>query len=89
MSAKKPSPGLTAGLVAVKGTAAPPADAGVTRAAPVAVQPAKAPAGEPASEPLNFRVTAAFRRDFRVYAAENNLKLNELLVLAFNAYKAR
>ena len=98
----KKSAGLTAGLVAVKGAATPPVDAGVTRAAaappppplaPVApaaatpvAKPAKAPA-EPAGEPLNFRVTASFRREFRMMAADRNLKLNELLVLAFEAYK--
>jgi hypothetical protein len=35
--------------------------------------------------PLNFRVTAAFRREFRMYAADRGLRLNEVLVAAFRA----
>lgn len=37
--------------------------------------------------PLNFRVSAAFRRDFKTYAATHDLKLNELLRLSFDAYR--
>jgi len=39
--------------------------------------------------PLNFRVSASFRRDFRTYAATHDLKLNELLRLSFEAYKSQ
>jgi hypothetical protein len=56
--------------------------------------PAK-PAPEPSSlghadtggQPLNFRVSDAFRREFKVYAAQNGLKLNELLRRSFEAYR--
>ena len=37
--------------------------------------------------PLNFRVSAAFRREFKTYAAQHDLKLNELLRLSFDAYR--
>ncbi len=39
--------------------------------------------------PLNFRVSAAFRRDFKTYAATHDLKLNELLRLSFDAYRQK
>lgn len=37
--------------------------------------------------PLNFRVSSDFRRRFRMFAASRDLKLNELLVLAFDNYE--
>jgi hypothetical protein len=37
--------------------------------------------------PLNFRISATFRREFRTYAATHDLKLNELLRLCFEAYR--
>lgn len=37
--------------------------------------------------PLNFRVPGEFRRRFRMYAAAHDLKLNELLRLAFDEYE--
>lgn len=83
---KKPE--LSAGLVAIKGSAAPASDM-PTRAAPP-VQPAPAPAtkeqGEPI-EPLNFKVPARFRREFKTYAASHGMKLNELLQRSFEAYR--
>jgi hypothetical protein len=42
---------------------------------------------EGGGQPLNFRVPDAFRREFKVYAARNGLKLNELLRLSFEAYR--
>jgi hypothetical protein len=103
---KKPAD-LSAGLVAVKGSAVPPSDM-PTRAAPVLatvprpvavvddVAPAAMPANTPPAAkagkaeslaPLNFRVSAAFRRDFKTYAATHDLKLNELLRRSFEAYR--
>ena len=93
MAAKKPAPALSSTLVAVKVSALPPTAAEMpTRAAPIAAPIAPAPAGESAdpaanNAPLNFRVTEKLRRDFRVFAAERGLRLNELLVLAFEQYK--
>jgi hypothetical protein len=90
---KKPAATLSANLVAVKGMAAPTPDM-PGRATPPAVAPLKAvPEPEPAAQkeaggqPLNFRVSDAFRREFKVYAAEHGLKLNELLRLSFEAYR--
>jgi len=39
--------------------------------------------------PLNFRISADLRRRFRMFAAANDLKLNELLKLAFDDYEKR
>ena len=39
--------------------------------------------------PLNFKVSAEFRRDFKTYAAQHNKKLNQLLYEAFAALKAK
>jgi hypothetical protein len=103
---------LSAGLVAIKGTAAPspdmPGRAGAAlaavpspapeTAAPEAASPqarpaARKPKAEPAEEkeanlaPLNFRIPASFRREFKTYAATHDLKLNELLRRCFQAYR--
>jgi hypothetical protein len=98
---------LSAGLVAIKGAAAPSPDMpGRGGAALAAVPPLAAPAPakaaaraparraapEPAAKeanltPLNFRISASFRREFRTYAATHDLKLNELLRLCFEAYR--
>jgi hypothetical protein len=44
---------------------------------------------EPAkTAPLNFKVSADFRREFKTYAAQHNKKLNQLLYEAFAALKA-
>jgi hypothetical protein len=105
---------LSAGLVAIKGSAAPsqdmPGRAGPTSAphaaAPPAAnetQPRRAAARAPARgksaapphtkeanlTPLNFRIPASFRREFRTYAATHDLKLNELLRLCFEAYRRK
>jgi len=100
---KKPAAALSANLVAVKGTAVPAPDMpGRLASAPVSVSgidgavPATIAAdpplvstvqGESGGQPLNFRVPEAFRREFKVYAARNGLKLNELLRLSFEAYR--
>jgi hypothetical protein len=39
--------------------------------------------------PLNFKVSADFRRDFKTYAAQHNKKLNQLLYEAFAALQAK
>lgn len=39
--------------------------------------------------PLNFKVSAAFKRDFKVFAAQNGLSLVALLKEGFEAYKAK
>lgn len=78
---KKAAADLT-GLVSTKGKAAPIADM-PTRAATTAEDE------ERNNVPLNFRVTADLRRRFRMFAAANDLKLNELLKLAFDHYEKR
>jgi len=107
---KKPTAALSAGLVAVKGMAAPAADmpgrvapaAALTTAPGNLSQPATAAStleGEPTSppqlgarggdagQPLNFRVPDAFRREFKTYAAQHGMKLNELLRRSFEALR--
>ena len=37
--------------------------------------------------PLNFRISASFRREFKTYAAKHDMKLNELLRRSFDAYR--
>ena len=41
------------------------------------------------STPLNFKVSEEFRREFKTYAAQHNMKLNQLLVDAFAALKEK
>jgi len=97
---KKPAAALSASLVAVKGAAAPAPDMpgrGVTATPIPPPMPAEAPRAasqSPAERgdsgtlaPLNFRVSAAFRREFKTYAARHDLKLNELLRRGFEAYR--
>ena len=43
----------------------------------------------PRPMPLNFKVPADFRREFKTYAAQHNKKLNQLLYEAFAALKAK
>jgi hypothetical protein len=43
----------------------------------------------PGLAPLNFRVSAAFRREFKTFAAQHDLKLNELLRRSFEAYRLK
>jgi hypothetical protein len=71
---------LSSGLVAIKGSAVP-ADM-PTRGA--TASPKEDEAG---LTPLNFRVSAAFRRTFKTYAASHDLKLNALLKLSFESYR--
>jgi len=86
----KPTP-LSSGLVAIKGNAAPVPD--MPTRSPAVAAPAPAPAKakkekkEVGTEPLNFRVPAAFRTAFKTYAASHDLKLNALLKLSFEAYR--
>lgn len=87
MSTKKTSD--LAPLVATKGQATPvvsmptrSAQAPGVCAAPVLAKPP----GE-AGAPLNFRVSMTFKREFRQYALDHDLKLNELLRKAFETLK--
>lgn len=98
---KKPAAALSASLVAVKGAATPAPDMPGRGGAPAAPAPVteepRVPAGAaPEREgesgagglsPLNFRVPASFRREFKTYAAQHDLKLNELLRRSFDAYR--
>lgn len=80
--ASKKTADLSSSLVAIKGQAIPTADA-----------PSRSPESEPApsiaSAPLNFKVDAEFRRRFRQRAAEADLKLNELLRQALDAWEEK
>jgi len=37
--------------------------------------------------PLNFRVAADFRRDFKIEAAQRDVQMNELVQIAFQALR--
>ena len=43
----------------------------------------------PNSTPLNFKVSEKFRREFKTYAAQHNMKLNQLLFNAFAVLKEK
>ena len=75
---------LSAGLVAVKGAAAPVHDMPPRSAA---LEAPKGEQQESGLQPLNFRISAEFRREFKTYAAAHDLKLNELLKRAFESYR--
>lgn len=79
--AKKPAP-LLAGLVAAKGQAAVGSDA-TPRQIETPVESSRS------SAPLNFKVSPEFRRRFRQRAAGADLKLNELLVQALDAWEEK
>ncbi len=73
---------LSAGLVAVKGQAAPAND----------MRGRAADGGKPTEtgqDPLNFRVSVGFRWEFRTYAAAHDLKPDELLVKCSESYRKR
>jgi hypothetical protein len=74
---------LSSSLVAIKGSAAPIDDMPTRSAAP----PAKEDETEETGAPLNFRVSAEFRREFKTYAAAHDLELNKLLALSFETYR--
>ncbi len=78
--AKKTSP-LSAGLVATKGQAAVGSDA-------TPRQP-ETPTESSSTSPLNFKVSPEFRRRFRQRAAEADLKLNQLLRQALDAWEEK
>jgi hypothetical protein len=75
---------LSPGLVAIKGSAVPVADMPTRSPVDVAIPPRDNEAG---LTPLNFRVSADFRRVFKTYAASHDLKLNALLKLSFESYR--
>jgi len=76
----KKSPVDLAGLVSTKGTAVPPSTVPARAAAPAAGN------DEGGSLPLNFKVPEKFRREFKTYAAAHDMKLNQLLYKAFEAF---
>lgn len=84
---KKPAV-LSADLIATKGAAKPAPDM-PARGSALEEQATTAREGEGGKGlmPLNFRVSAGFRREFKTYAAQHDLKLNELLRLSFDAYR--
>lgn len=85
---KKPAD-LSSSLVAIKGQAMPTIDAtGRQPEAQLAENPL--PKGKStATAPLNFKVAPEFRRRFRQCAADADLKLNELLREALEAWEEK
>ena len=80
--ASKKTADLSSSLVAVKGKAAPTADA-------TGRQPEAQPAQAAGTAPLNFKVAPEFRRRFRQRAAAADLKLNALLREALDAWEEK
>lgn len=83
MATKKSPAADLSTLVATKGMAAP------TKDMPTRAGAAPATASEGSGQPLNFRVPGEFRRRFKTYAAQHDMKLNELLFKAFEDYASR
>ena len=94
----KKSAELTSNLVAIKGSAIPAPDmhgrlGSISEShPPVPTQPAKkekaaTTVSREVLMPLNFRISAPFRREFKTYAATHDLKLNELLRRCFESYR--
>lgn len=79
MAAKK-SPDLS-GLVATKGSATPTPD----------MPPRSMSASADAIDevPLNFRVSADFRRRVKIYSASHDISQKDLVVAALNEYMQR
>ncbi len=77
---------LSASLVAVKGQASAAADAQGRQPEPA---PQPVPTAPRTDSPLNFKVDQEFRRRFRKRAAEADLKLNELLRQALDAWEEK
>jgi hypothetical protein len=86
---------LSANLVAIKGAAMPAPDMpGRIPSATAAVTSGETPDAQPPKgrereelTPLNFRIPASFRREFKTYAATHDFKLNELLRRCFESYR--
>jgi len=70
---------LSSDLIAVKGQAKP--------SPVISNTPDKSKLPSSEYQPLNFKVSSDFKRDFRLVAAQNDLKLVELLEQSFAAYK--
>ena len=80
--AGKKTADLSSSLVAVKGTAKAPADA-------TGRQPEAAATTSGNEAFLNFKVDNEFRRRFKQRAADSDLKLNQLLREAFDAWEEK
>lgn len=78
---------LSSTLVAVKGSAVVPPDTTGRQMEPL--KQAKTTPKMPSASPLNFKVDADFRRRFRQRAAEADLKLNQLLYEALDAWEEK
>jgi hypothetical protein len=81
-------------LAALTSEAAAPMTEATQRIAPVPVTPARTQVAEPLTRTANlqalaFKVPPAFRRRFRQRAADADLKLNELLFEALDAWEER
>lgn len=82
-------------MVAIKGAAMPapdmpgrilPVSAAVTSGEAAEAPPSIGQEREELT-PLNFRIPASFRREFKTYAATHDFKLNELLRRCFESYR--
>jgi hypothetical protein len=93
MTSRAGAPAFAPALTAAPAPTAQPVGTGaVPASAPEEANPPPRAAPEPEEKeanlaPLNFRISASFRREFKTYAAHHDLKLNELLRLCFEAYR--
>jgi hypothetical protein len=74
--------------LAVKGKTAPAIDMPPRMAPSQAITLSQQPRAGVALQPVNSRLCAGFRRSLNTDAARYDLKLNELLVRSFDAYRA-
>lgn len=79
---KRNTPDL-ASLVSTKGAATP------TKTPTRASAPKHEVAESKNTEPLNFRVPPEFRKRFKQFALNKDMKLNELLMTMFDEYEAQ
>ncbi len=76
-----------AGLVSVKGDAKPLENIPVRSSdVPVAKEAVETVKEFINDTPLNFKVSAEFRKRFKAFAVDSDLKQYELLILAFEEY---
>lgn len=71
---------LSSNLIMTKGAAAPKNETATTTNDKLVSLSSE-------GQPLNFKVSSEFRREFRMVAADQDMKLIDLLYASFDAYK--
>ena len=86
MIEKKKTVNNLAGLVTVKGEAKPVENIAVRSDEKNESKETARATKDLMDTPLNFKVSAEFRKRFKAFAVENDLKQYELLIVAFEEY---